>query len=75
MGLSMQRSVRTLRRGGRQYVNRFDIDCRAYKVIPQNRAGGPPDPDPQGIHVTGPGGKLIPLSPSPPFALTWSHAL
>ena len=48
---------------GGDYVNRFDISGRSYKVIPQIERVGRLNPDQlQDIYVTGPGGKLIPLS-------------
>ena len=48
---------------GGNYVNRFNIDGRAYKVIPQIMRADRLNPDQLGdIHVTGPGGQLIPLS-------------
>jgi multidrug efflux pump len=48
---------------GGNFVNRFDIAGRSYKVIPQIERVGRLNPEQlQDIHVTGPGGKLIPLS-------------
>ena len=48
---------------GGNYVNRFDISGRSYKVIPQIERSGRLNPDQlQNIYVTGPGGKLIQLS-------------
>ena len=48
---------------GGDYVNRFDISGRSYKVIPQIERAGRLNPDQlKDIYVTGPGGKLIPLS-------------
>jgi multidrug efflux pump len=48
---------------GGDYVNRFDITGRSYKVIPQVQRSGRLNPDQlKDIHVTGPNGKLIPLS-------------
>jgi len=48
---------------GGVYVNRFDISGRSYKVIPQIERVGRLNPGQlQDIYVTGPGGKLIPLS-------------
>jgi multidrug efflux pump len=45
------------------YVNRFNIDGRSYKVIPQiERSGRLTPAQLADIHVTGPGGQLIPLS-------------
>jgi multidrug efflux pump len=48
---------------GGNYVNRFDIAGRSYKVIPQIQRTGRLNPDQlKDIYVTGPNGKLIPLS-------------
>ncbi len=48
---------------GGNYVNRFDIDGRSYKVIPQIRRMDRMNPSQlRNIHVTGPDGALIPLS-------------
>ena len=48
---------------GGDFVNRFDIAGRSYKVIPQIERVGRLNPEQlKDIHVTGPGGKLIPLS-------------
>ncbi len=48
---------------GGGFVNRFDIAGRSYKVIPQVERVGRLNPEQlKDIHVTGPGGKLIPLS-------------
>jgi multidrug efflux pump len=48
---------------GGNYVNRFSIQGRSYKVIPQIERGSRLTPEQiQDIHVTGPGGKLVPLS-------------
>ena len=48
---------------GGNYVNRFSIDGRSYKVIPQVQRSDRLNPDQlEDIHVTGPGGQLIPLS-------------
>jgi multidrug efflux pump len=45
------------------YVNRFSIQGRSYKVIPQVQRAERLTPDQlTQIHVTGPGGKLVPLS-------------
>jgi multidrug efflux pump len=45
------------------FVNRFDIAGRSYKVIPQIQRVGRLNPDQlQEVYVTGPGGKLVPLS-------------
>jgi multidrug efflux pump len=48
---------------GGNYVNRFNIDGRSYKVIPQIKRVERLNPDQlQNIHVTGPNGQLVPLS-------------
>jgi multidrug efflux pump len=48
---------------GGNFVNRFDISGRSYKVIPQiNRVDRLNPEQLLDIHVTGPGGVLIPLS-------------
>jgi multidrug efflux pump len=48
---------------GGGFVNRFDIAGRSYKVIPQIERVGRLNPEQlNDIHVTGPNGKLIPLS-------------
>ena len=48
---------------GGNYVNRFSIQGRSYKVIPQVKRAERLTPDQLSeIHVTGPGGKLVPLS-------------
>jgi multidrug efflux pump len=48
---------------GGDFVNRFDIAGRSYKVIPQIERVGRLNPDQlKSIYVTGPNGKLIPLS-------------
>ncbi|MBZ5639955.1 MAG: efflux RND transporter permease subunit [Acidobacteriia bacterium] len=48
---------------GGNYVNRFSIQGRSYKVIPQiKRAERLTPAQLADIHVTGPGGKLVPLS-------------
>ncbi|HEB68693.1 MAG TPA: multidrug efflux protein [Desulfobulbus sp.] len=48
---------------GGNYVNRFDIDGRSYKVIPQIRRMDRLNPSQlKNIHVSGPDGTLIPLS-------------
>ncbi|MGA1129791.1 MAG: efflux RND transporter permease subunit, partial [Chthoniobacterales bacterium] len=47
---------------GGNYVNRFNIAGRSYKVIPQIKRAGRLNPDQlESIYVTGPGGRLIPL--------------
>ncbi len=48
---------------GGNYVNRFSIQGRSYKVIPQIKRAERLTPEQlEQIHVTGPGGKLVPLS-------------
>jgi multidrug efflux pump len=48
---------------GGNYVNRFSIQGRSYKVIPQVKRSERLTPDQLAeIHVTGPDGKLVPLS-------------
>jgi multidrug efflux pump len=48
---------------GGDYVNRFSIQGRSYKVIPQVARSERLTPDQlSDIHVTGAGGKLVPLS-------------
>ena len=48
---------------GGNFVNRFNIDGRSYKVIPQIKRQERLNPDQlQNIYVTGPGGQLVPLS-------------
>ncbi len=48
---------------GGAYVNRFNIDGRSYKVIPQVQRVDRLTPEQLGnIHVTGPNGELVPLS-------------
>jgi len=48
---------------GGDYVNRFNIDGRAYKVIPQVARLGRLNPDQlEDIYVTGPDRQLVPLS-------------
>ncbi|HZN54288.1 MAG TPA: efflux RND transporter permease subunit [Candidatus Polarisedimenticolaceae bacterium] len=48
---------------GGNFVNRFNIEGRSYKVIPQVERAARLTPDQlQQIHVTGPDGKLVPLS-------------
>jgi len=47
---------------GGDFVNRFDISGRSYKVIPQVQRVGRLNPDQlKDVHVTGPNGKLVPL--------------
>jgi multidrug efflux pump len=64
MGLNMQQVGADLASMiGGNFVNRFNIDGRAYKVIPQIERAGRLTPEQlRDIHVTGPGGTLIPLS-------------
>ena len=48
---------------GGNYVNRFSIAGRSYKVIPQVKRSERLTPDQlTGMYVTGPNGKLVPLS-------------
>jgi multidrug efflux pump len=48
---------------GGNYVNRFSIQGRSYKVIPQIKRADRLTPDQlENIYVTGAGGKLVPLS-------------
>ncbi|HEV8629504.1 MAG TPA: efflux RND transporter permease subunit, partial [Thermoanaerobaculia bacterium] len=48
---------------GGNYVNRFSIQGRSYKVIPQVKRSQRLTPEQlRDIYVTGPGGKLVPLS-------------
>jgi len=48
---------------GGNFVNRFSMDGRSYKVIPQIERSARLTPDQlQQIHISGPGGQLIPLS-------------
>jgi len=48
---------------GGDFVNRFDIAGRSYKVIPQIERVGRLNPEQlRNVYVTGPGGKVIPLS-------------
>jgi multidrug efflux pump len=48
---------------GGNFVNRFDISGRSYKVIPQIQRTSRLNPEQlKDIYVTGPNGKLIPLS-------------
>jgi len=64
MGLTMQSVGADLSSMlGGNYVNRFNIDGRSYKVIPQIERSARLSPDQlANIHVTGPGGQLVPLS-------------
>jgi multidrug efflux pump len=55
---------------GGNFVNRFNIDGRSYKVIPQIERAGRLSPDQLGnIYLTGPAGQLVPLS-----AVATTHA-
>ena len=48
---------------GGNYVNRFSIEGRSYKVIPQVQRSERLNPEQlQDVYVTGPDGKLVPLS-------------
>jgi len=48
---------------GGNYVNRFSIQGRSYKVIPQVKRADRLTPDQLGqMYITGPNGKLVPLS-------------
>jgi multidrug efflux pump len=48
---------------GGNYVNRFDIAGRSYKVIPQVQRADRINPDQlKNIYITGPAGQLVPLS-------------
>jgi multidrug efflux pump len=48
---------------GGNYVNRFSIQGRSYKVIPQVKRSDRLTPEQLGdMYITGPGGKLVPLS-------------
>ncbi len=48
---------------GGNFVNRFDIAGRSYKVIPQIQRLDRLNPDQlQNIYITGPGGQMVPLS-------------
>jgi multidrug efflux pump len=64
MGLSMQQvgaDLASMLSGN--FVNRFSIDGRSYKVIPQVERSARLNADQLGaIHISGPNGELIPLS-------------
>ncbi len=64
LGLNMQQigaDLGVMYGGG--YVNRFNIDGRSYRVIPQVKRSERLNPDQmENIYVTGPDGQLIPLS-------------
>ncbi len=64
MGLSLQQVGADLASMlGGNFVNRFNIDGRSYKVIPQiQRAGRLTVDQLKDIHVSGPNGQLMPLS-------------
>ena len=64
MGLSMQQVGADLATMlGGNFVNRFNMDGRSYKVIAQIERAGRLTPEQLAeIHVTGPNGTLIPLS-------------
>ena len=64
MGLSLENVGGDLSQlVGGNFVNRFDISGRSYKVIPQIERAGRLNPGLlQDVYVTGPGGNLVPLS-------------
>jgi multidrug efflux pump len=64
MGISMQQVGADLSSMlGGNFVNRFSIEGRSYKVIPQVERASRLTPDQlQNIHITGPNGQLVPLS-------------
>jgi multidrug efflux pump len=64
LGLNLQQIGNDLGAAmGGNYINFFDIAGRSYKVIPQIKRVDRLNPDQlSSIYVTGPGGKLIPLS-------------
>ena len=64
LGLNLQQVGNDLAAAmGGNYVNFFDISGRSYKVIPQLKRIDRLNPDQlRNIYVTGPNGKLIPLS-------------
>jgi multidrug efflux pump len=64
LGLSMQQVGADLSAAvGGNFVNRFNIGGRSYKVIPQIKRGERLNASQlENIHVTGPEGKLVPLS-------------
>jgi len=64
MGLNLQQVGSDLASMvGGNYVNRFNIAGRSYKVIPQIQRMDRLNPDQlRSIYVTGPGGQLVPLS-------------
>jgi multidrug efflux pump len=64
MGLTMQSVGNDLSSMlGGNFVNRFSLDGRSYKVIAQVERAGRLTPEQLNeIHITGPGGELMPLS-------------
>ena len=64
LGLNLQQVGADLTAAvGGNFVNRFNIAGRSYKVIPQVERSGRLNPDQlENIHVTGPNGQLMPLS-------------
>ncbi len=64
LGLSMQQVGADLSAAlGGNFVNRFNIEGRSYKVIPQIERAARLTPDQlTSIHITGPDGQLMPLS-------------
>ena len=64
LGVDMSQAGRDLSTlVGGNYVNRFSIQGRSYKVIPQIKRSERLNPDQlKDIHVTGPDGQLVPLS-------------
>jgi multidrug efflux pump len=64
MGLSLQQVGQDLGAAiGGNYVNRFSIDGRSYKVIPQLKRESRLNPEQlNDIYTSGPDGRLIPLS-------------
>jgi len=64
LGLSLQQVGQDVAVSvGGNYVNRFNIEGRSYKVIPQIERVERLNPDQlKNIHITGPNGELIPLS-------------
>src|SRR5262249_10304945 len=64
MGLTMQQVGADLAAMlGGNFVNRFDIEGRSYKVIAQIERAGRLTPEQLGnVHITGPNGQVMPLS-------------
>ena len=64
MGLSMQQVGADMSAAlGGNFVNRFQMEGRSYKVIPQIERSGRLTPDQlTQIHIAGPNGQLMPLS-------------